>query len=261
MNASTLQPVARKIVAAVQRVLPARHALAIGLAGTVAALGMAIVTPVVQAQSSSTVEVKDWDVYVDLPTRFAFVKTPTRWVFVRQLDEEQMTRLPPGTLTDLLKVDDSEIRYAHPALEPSPRVQALRAAETLQARSAAEGPVAGAAIVPRILSVGLIVLVFGALGSPSAAPAAGRSRGGLGMAHLARHGLRSLSRRVVFGVIGPVDRRIRTNPESRGLPACRARRRAGPRDAGLPRQPARSARHRRHLSLLQGASRWRDQGR
>ena len=40
MNASTLQPVARKIVAAVQRVLPARHALAIGLAGTVAALGM-----------------------------------------------------------------------------------------------------------------------------------------------------------------------------------------------------------------------------
>lgn len=146
MNASTLQPVARKIVAAVQRVLPTRHALAIGLAGTVAALGMAIVTPVVQAQSSSTVEVKDWDVYVDLPTRFAFVKTPTRWVFVRQLDEEQMTRLPPSTLTNLLKVDDSEIRYAHPALEPSPRVQALRAAETLQARSAAEGPVA--AVLP-----------------------------------------------------------------------------------------------------------------
>jgi hypothetical protein len=142
MNASTLQPVARKIVAAVQRVLPARHALAIGLAGTVAALGMAIVTPVVQAQSSSTVEVKDWDVYVDLPTRFAFVKTPTRWVFVRQLDEEQMTRLPPSTLTNLLKVDDSEIRYAHPALEPSPRVQALRDAETLQARSVSEGPVA-----------------------------------------------------------------------------------------------------------------------
>ncbi|HJW52672.1 MAG TPA: hypothetical protein VJ501_11730 [Burkholderiaceae bacterium] len=142
MNASTLQPVARKIVAALQRVALAHHALAIGLAGTVAALGMAIVTPVVQAQSSSTVEVKDWDVYVDLPTRFAFVKTPTRWVFVRQLDEEQMTRLPPSTLTNLLKVDDSEIRYAHPALEPSPRVQALRAAETRQASSAAEGPVA-----------------------------------------------------------------------------------------------------------------------
>ena len=142
MNASTRQPIARNSLAAAQRVLPARRALAIGLASTVAAVGMAIVTPVVQAQSSSTVEVKDWDVYVDLPTRFAFVKTPTRWVFVRQLDEEQMTRLPPSTLTTLLKVDDSEIRYAHPALEPSPRVQALRAAETQQARSAAEGPVA-----------------------------------------------------------------------------------------------------------------------
>jgi hypothetical protein len=54
MNVSTLQPVARKIVAAVRRVLPARHTLAIGLAGTVAAVGMAIVTPAVQAQSSST---------------------------------------------------------------------------------------------------------------------------------------------------------------------------------------------------------------
>jgi hypothetical protein len=142
MNASTLQPFARKIVAAARRVLPARLTLAIGLASTVAAFAAAIVTPAVQAQSSSTVEVKDWDVYVDLPTRFAFVKTPTRWVFVRQLDEEQMTRLPPSTLTTLLKVDDSEIRYAHPALEPSPRVQALRAAETRQARSAAEPPAA-----------------------------------------------------------------------------------------------------------------------
>ena len=140
MNVSTLQPVARKMVAALQRVLPARHTLAIGLAGTVAALGTAIVTPAVQAQSSSTLEVKDWDVYVDLPTRFAFVKTPTRWVFVRQLDEEQMTRLPPSTLTNLLKADDSEIRYAHPALEPSPRVRALRAGDTREATSASEGP-------------------------------------------------------------------------------------------------------------------------
>ena len=138
MNVSTLQPLAPKIVAAVRRVLPARNTLAIGLAGAVAAVGMAIVTPAVQAQTSLTVEVKDWDVYVDLPTRFAFIKTPTRWVFVRQLDEEQMTRLPPSTLTTLLKVDDSEIHYAHPALEPSPRVQALRAAEARQARSATE---------------------------------------------------------------------------------------------------------------------------
>jgi hypothetical protein len=146
MNASTLQPLARTIVAAVRRVLPARHTLAIGLAGTVAAFGTALTTPAVQAQSPSTVEVKDGDVYVDLPTRFAFVKTPTRWVFVGQLDEQQMTRLPPGTLTTLLKVDDTEIHYTHPALEPSPRVRALRAAETRRAGSAAE---ASAAAVPR----------------------------------------------------------------------------------------------------------------
>jgi len=142
MNVNSLQPFARKIVAAVRRVLPARRTVAMGLASTVAAVGVVVVTPAVQAQTSSTVEVKDWDVYVDLPTRFAFVKTPTRWVFVRQLDEEQMTRLLPSTLTTLLKIDDSEIRYAHPALEPSPRVQALRAAEVRQARSAAEAPAA-----------------------------------------------------------------------------------------------------------------------
>jgi hypothetical protein len=144
MNATTLQPIARKMAAVMQRRLSVRHALAMGLASTVAALGMTIVTPAAQAQGSSSVEVKDWDVYVDLPTRFAFVKTPTRWVFVRQLDEEQMTRLPPSTLTTLLKVDDSETRYAHPALEPSPRVRALRAAETRQARSSADGPLTAA---------------------------------------------------------------------------------------------------------------------
>jgi hypothetical protein len=63
------------------------------------------------------------------------VKTPFRWVFVRQLHEEQLTRLPSTTLTALLPVDDSEIRYARPALVPSPRAQALRRAETRQAAS------------------------------------------------------------------------------------------------------------------------------
>jgi hypothetical protein len=36
-------------------------------------------------------------------------------------------------LTALLPVDDSEIRYAHPALEPSPRMQAMHNSETRQA--------------------------------------------------------------------------------------------------------------------------------
>jgi len=79
------------------------------------------------AQAQSFVQVRDWDVYVDLPTHFAFVKTPAGWRFVRRLDDEQMTRLPASTLTALLPREEPEIRYAHPALELSPRQLAMRA--------------------------------------------------------------------------------------------------------------------------------------
>lgn len=117
-----------------------RHAIVTVFAGITAAIILTVAAPAAQAQpqdqTTSPIEVKDWDVYVDLPTRFAFVKTPARWVFVRQLDEEQMTRLPRTTLTALLPIDDSEIHYAHPVLEPSPRVQALARAESRQAATA-----------------------------------------------------------------------------------------------------------------------------
>jgi hypothetical protein len=105
------------------------------LALTFAALAAAL--PSVQAQAAEAPAVKDWDVFVDLPTGFAFVKTPLGWKFVRQLDAEQMARLPATTLTSLLPVDDGEVRYAHPALEPSPRVQAARAAAVHFADAAA----------------------------------------------------------------------------------------------------------------------------
>lgn len=82
------------------------------------------------AQAQSFIQTRDWDVYVDLPTRFAYVKTPTGWTFVRQLDEAQMGRLHPTTLTALLPPEQPEIHYAHPALELSPRMLALRAADT-----------------------------------------------------------------------------------------------------------------------------------
>ena len=88
------------------------------------------------AQAQSFVQVKDWDVYVDLPTRFAYVKTPKGWTFVRQLDEAQMERLHPTTLTALLPPEQLEIQYAHPAMEDSPRVMALRAAATRLAGAA-----------------------------------------------------------------------------------------------------------------------------
>ena len=57
MNASTLQPFARKIVAAVQRVPLTRHARAIGLASTVAVLGLTIVTPIKGTPVHVTVEI------------------------------------------------------------------------------------------------------------------------------------------------------------------------------------------------------------
>lgn len=96
---------------------------------TLALLAFALVAGT-SVQAQSFIPVRDWDVYVDLPTRFAYVKTPDRWVFVRQLDEEQMTRLHPTTLTALLPPETPEIRYAHPALEESPRLLAQRTAQT-----------------------------------------------------------------------------------------------------------------------------------
>jgi hypothetical protein len=101
------------------------------------ALAVAAALPV---QAQSFIQVRDWDVYVDLPTRFAYVKTPAGWTFVRQLDEEQMTRLPASTLTALLPPEPQEIHYAHPALESSPRVMALRAADPKLARSGLSAP-------------------------------------------------------------------------------------------------------------------------
>ena len=103
----------------------------------ITAIALGVVLP---AQAQSFVQVRDWDVYVDLPTRFAFVKTPLGWTFVRQLDEEQMTRLPASTLTSLLPPQPADIHYAHPALELSPRVLALRTADPRFARAAVTAP-------------------------------------------------------------------------------------------------------------------------
>jgi hypothetical protein len=70
------------------------------------------------------VGVKNFDVFVDLQTGFAFVKTPDRWTFVRKLDAEQLKNLPPSTLTALAQDTDGAgqvgIRYAAaPATEQS----------------------------------------------------------------------------------------------------------------------------------------------
>ncbi|MCW5664383.1 MAG: hypothetical protein KIT35_11165 [Piscinibacter sp.] len=104
---------------------------------TLAALALALASfaAALPAQAQSFIQVRDWDVYVDLPTGFAYVKTPQRWVFVRQLDERQLQNLHPSTLTALLPAEQPEIHWAHPALEESPRMLALRQGPARMARS------------------------------------------------------------------------------------------------------------------------------
>ena len=67
--------------------------------------------PAAFAQATSPV-VHDYDVFVDLPTAFAFIKLPTGWKFIGKLDAEQLRQLPPGTITSLLPSEDSATRLA-----------------------------------------------------------------------------------------------------------------------------------------------------
>lgn len=60
----------------------------------------------------ASVPVKDFDVYVDTPTGFVFVKLPTGWKFVAAIDEEQMAHMPDTVLTSLLTRDADEMMLA-----------------------------------------------------------------------------------------------------------------------------------------------------
>jgi hypothetical protein len=105
---------------------------------TTAAFALATFAAAIPAQAQSFIQTRDWDVYVDVPTRFAYVKTPVKgWVFVRQLDAAQMDRLHPTTLTALLPREAEEIRWAHPALEMSPRLMAMRQGTQVAAQPSA----------------------------------------------------------------------------------------------------------------------------
>ena len=83
----------------------ARHLLCAALVGM-------CVAPAAYAQSEAAPIVRDHDVFVDLPTAFAFIKLPTGWKFIGKLDAEQLRHLPPGTLTSLLPPDESATRVA-----------------------------------------------------------------------------------------------------------------------------------------------------
>ena len=62
---------------------------------------------------ADAVVVKDFDVYVDLPTNFVFVKLPQGWKFVGSVDSQSMARLPDSVHTWLLPADaDDTVRLA-----------------------------------------------------------------------------------------------------------------------------------------------------
>ena len=83
------------------RLLPCLALLAGGLIGSPA-----------HAQTNDTVLVNEYDVFVDLPTAFAFIKLPNGWKFIGKLDATQLRDLPPGTLTSLLPPDDAATKLA-----------------------------------------------------------------------------------------------------------------------------------------------------
>jgi hypothetical protein len=80
-----------------------------------AALVAACVAPIAHAQDATSPTVREYDVFVDLPTAFAFIKLPAGWKFIGKLDADQLRRLPPGTLTSLLPPEDAATRLAQQA--------------------------------------------------------------------------------------------------------------------------------------------------
>ena len=72
----------------------------------------ALIAPAAHAQATNAVAVNEYDVFVDPPTAFAFIKLPTGWKFIGKLDAQQLRHLPPGTLTSLLPADEDAARLA-----------------------------------------------------------------------------------------------------------------------------------------------------
>jgi len=66
--------------------------------------GAASVAPVrsAQAQDPVATAVRNFDVFVDLPTGYTFVKLPSGWKFVGKVEQNQLGNLPATVLTSLL---------------------------------------------------------------------------------------------------------------------------------------------------------------
>ena len=58
------------------------------------------------------VNVHDFDVFVDLPTGYTFVKLPAGWKFVGKVEQDQLANLPSTVLTSLLSHSSGDIEVA-----------------------------------------------------------------------------------------------------------------------------------------------------
>lgn len=91
------------------------------LAGLAFTLALTALPSLAQAQPSQTppdskVAVKNFDVFVDPPTGFVFIKLPQGWKFVGKVEPSTLSSLPPTVLTSLLAEDaaDNTVAKAGP---------------------------------------------------------------------------------------------------------------------------------------------------
>lgn len=88
-----------------------RHFIA-ALITTATIATLAVATPAQAAQAAdepaSQRVVPEFTVFVDPPTGFVFVKLPQGWKFAGKVDAIELTRLPAGVVTALLKDESSQ---------------------------------------------------------------------------------------------------------------------------------------------------------
>lgn len=70
---------------------------------------------------ATNVQVKDFDVYVDQPTGFVFVKLPAGWKFVSRIEQADMAQLPGNVLTALLLPEAGDTLMAVQTVERAKR--------------------------------------------------------------------------------------------------------------------------------------------